>query len=1071
MYIPYKSISRNPNCVSFVPQEISAAQSVAAELISKKHPKWDAYIQKMLGYASEEDLFNALSAEQIDACGFIIEQIKAKSGVILADETGVGKGRTLASIYKYCKMNKKKLLFFTYNKDLFSDFVRDLNDIGVEDLSGLHVMHNDVVVYNSKEEVVFKSKVKKNKQLIADKDIAGLDLIMTTYSQINSKASKTKLEFLLKYAKNSIIVMDESHNAAGQSNTRKNIEKLIDEADACVYASATFLKNEDEFNLYKKAIDNLDSQELEYLRLALEDENCEKLRSYFTVEMVKCGKLIRREHEPMKTKWEHILVDVGEQSQMLDSASEIFSDLFNVIEATSEYETVYDTLKSSWFLAGSHINRVFKNIILLLKIDDLVKNIELDLKNNHKPVVVMESTFASILNNLVNNNFGGEDDFASELEDDVDFESVEGTKHKLSFKNYIAWLIDQILQKNIPPFGLNQDIYDKMAELNKKLENFDDSFASLSPIDKIKNKIKELGFTCVEISGRDFEVIESVNNGVPELEIIKIKKEPKTLLVNQFNNGVADVAILTRSGSTGFSMHNAPHFKDTRTRTLYELEISSRPQVRVQFVGRVRRKGQLSEPIFKTLVTNLPFEARLIEQQQSKMRIMHSHISTDSARLIGENILDLYSEQSNILAKQFLVSYPSLAFKMGINLNVKYAELYFIDMLLKRCVILSQAQAQKMFDYLINGLEVSSQTTTSMVHNSCSIVELKPFVHNLSEIEKENFRLEYVQDKLFAINNLDYKWSCLAKLEHNVEVKNLNKEELEKTFALTPDVEALSYEKIGKFLRHQLNSYYVNSYEKKCYSSSLVQLKNFKKGTYVSFDSSFGKVFGYIHSIKSPPNEYLLSYPTHYLIEIKILNNKHLPKNSLISDTIFIDFHTLMLCPNFKLRENQTVEFEKFESIGEKVSQEFWAVLGNPIFVSYLQKIYSIGHIDYLLINGEKVLSLIISKEIASQTILNFRKPIFDLRKSIDYLLYEKKPIFSSPSSDYEGNITVVPSTGGANLEVLGGYNDKKVFDFAMNKSLGTYTYKNGKKHYFVTYKLLLKNIAMLKKRGVNFFI
>lgn len=1055
-YKNYKSLSKNPNVVSFVPPELEIAIKNCYDKLSLKYKNWDNYIKNELGYETISELYSYLSAEQIDAIGLIIEQIKLKSGIILADETGVGKGRTLASVYKYCKQNKKKLLFFTYNKDLFSDFVRDLSDIGVDNLEKLHVLHNDVIVYNKKEEIVFKSNIKNNKKLIEEKNIGDFDLVMTTYAQINSKSSKAKMEWLKAYCKNAVIVLDESHNAAGDSNTRDNIEVLIKEAVSVVYASATFLKNEDEFSLYHKAIDNLNKNNIEYLTNALEDENCEKLRSFFTAYMVENGKLIRREHEPMKTKWEHVKIKVDEK--IIDDVSIIFNDLFEIIEKTKEYETVYEDLKSSWFLAGNHINRIFKNIILLLKINPLVDNIVEDLKNNLKPVIVMESTFASIIKNIIS-------DTLIEKESEEDSEDIAENIYNISFKDYIKWVIQKILM-NIPDFGLDDNIYIMMEDLKNKIEEFNDDFASLSPIDLIRNKIQEKGYTSVEISGRSFICIEKNKS----IEIKKIKKKSKTLLVNEFNNGV-DAAIITRSGSTGFSMHNAPQFKDQRTRVLYELEISNRPTVRIQFIGRVRRKGQLTEPIFKTLVTELPFEARLIEQQQEKLRIMNSHTSAHTNRLIGENILNLYSEEANLLAKQFLISFPKYAFKMGINLNTKYEPLYFIDMLLKRCIVLPYATCNKMYDYLIKGLSIKK--TNDYLHNKSQIKNMNVFINNMTDNDKEEFLIEYKQDKLFSINKIKYDWSAIYKLSHNVHIDKTTKKELEDDLVKTQDIQKEHIDKLLHFANYQKNSYFRNYEEKEKFTYFKNNIGLFKKGAYISFDSVFGKVFGYIHEIICPSkdDEFLYSFPTHYCVKLKTLNIQKSPENSFLEKYIYIDLNTLIMCNNLNIRNNKDIDFNNFISEEVNIEQSFYAILGNPLFFSYLQKIYQLGYLDYININDKQTLALIVNKDIPEKTLFNLRTPIFSIKEVINHILYKKTNIFTSPTEENEGAINIVYTTGGIHLEVLSSYNNKTIFDIPMVKVLGSYNYKNGKKIYFVNYKNTAKVLAMLKKRGVNFFL
>ena len=81
-----------------------------------------------------------------------------------------------------------------------------------------------------------------------------------------------------------------------------------------------------------------------------------------------------------------------------------------------------------------------------------------------------------------------------------------------------------------------------------------------------------------------------------------------------------DVIIITRAGASGISLHASAIFKDKRVRDLYELEITNRPTYRLQFIGRVNRKNQVVQPEFYTVVTKLPFEQRILNVEQQKLK-------------------------------------------------------------------------------------------------------------------------------------------------------------------------------------------------------------------------------------------------------------------------------------------------------------------------------------------------------------------------------------------------------------------------------------------------------------------
>jgi hypothetical protein len=96
----------------------------------------DNYVMLKLAYHSKDELYKHLAAEQIDGVALAIFNIENKNqGIIVADQTGIGKGRIAASIMRYAKQIGKVPVFLTIRANLFSDIYRDLNDIGTDDLT------------------------------------------------------------------------------------------------------------------------------------------------------------------------------------------------------------------------------------------------------------------------------------------------------------------------------------------------------------------------------------------------------------------------------------------------------------------------------------------------------------------------------------------------------------------------------------------------------------------------------------------------------------------------------------------------------------------------------------------------------------------------------------------------------------------------------------------------------------------------------------------------------------------------------------------------------------------------
>ncbi len=74
----------------------------------------DNFVRERLGYPNKLALCKALSAEQTDAVMMAIYNIEAKrQGMIIGDQTGIGKGRVAAGIIRYACHQGLKPVFIT----------------------------------------------------------------------------------------------------------------------------------------------------------------------------------------------------------------------------------------------------------------------------------------------------------------------------------------------------------------------------------------------------------------------------------------------------------------------------------------------------------------------------------------------------------------------------------------------------------------------------------------------------------------------------------------------------------------------------------------------------------------------------------------------------------------------------------------------------------------------------------------------------------------------------------------------------------------------------------------------
>lgn len=133
--VEYKPQSQVCNTVDTVsPVQLMYDMNKALTEINRKVGGVDLYITEKLGYNSFIEVCHAFGAEQVDAIAVGIYNIETKGQAsITGDGTGVGKGRVAAGIARYVRLQKKIPLFFTKKPDLFTDFYRDIINIGSDE--------------------------------------------------------------------------------------------------------------------------------------------------------------------------------------------------------------------------------------------------------------------------------------------------------------------------------------------------------------------------------------------------------------------------------------------------------------------------------------------------------------------------------------------------------------------------------------------------------------------------------------------------------------------------------------------------------------------------------------------------------------------------------------------------------------------------------------------------------------------------------------------------------------------------------------------------------------------------
>jgi hypothetical protein len=263
--VAYSPHSTGDPAGTLVPVNMKTATAIALARLESEVGNIDQYVAQKLEYGTPEQLHRYLTAEQVDAVALAIRNIEKNSGFIIGDQTGVGKGRVVASLIRYAKLSGYTPIFITKKPDLYADMMRDLADIDSGSFNPFVTNENVRIPLANGGQLRTSSTTHKQemRSLLQSENLGSYDGIFTTYYQLQAVGDKEpeRREFLRKFANNSILLLDESHMAGGsvndwkQSNVANRAEftrELIERSQGVLYSSATYAKNPQVMTLYSK---------------------------------------------------------------------------------------------------------------------------------------------------------------------------------------------------------------------------------------------------------------------------------------------------------------------------------------------------------------------------------------------------------------------------------------------------------------------------------------------------------------------------------------------------------------------------------------------------------------------------------------------------------------------------------------------------------------------------------------------------------------------------------------------------------------------------------------------------
>ena len=694
---------------TLVPANLATAIRKSLDSLESEYGDLDAFVGKELGMTPTQ-LNNAFAAEQVDALALAIGNHKRGAAFVLGCQTGVGKGRVVAGMIRYAKINGMVPLFITEKPDLFGDMVRDLTDIGMNEppfeilVTGDYTGKNVVQLPDGRQ---IKSSSDVNRERVLDAvsnwEATGelksgdtvYDAIFTQYSQIQPISKKGvslepwRYDVILRIAPRTFVIFDESHNAGGSGSKRKTkkeregppnrakfLRSVMSQFQGVLYSSATFAKRPDVMDLYSRTDMAKAVKNLEHLPVAIEEGGV-PLQQVVSEMLAESGQYVRREKSFQGIKFEPAEVNVDLKTA--DNVSEVFRSINQFDVAKKDAVTAIDeeVVSSGKRLAGesatgdkgvtsTNFSSILWNLtdqmLLSLKADQTAQAAINAIKAGQSPVIVVDNTMESALNRYV--DAGG-----LKFGDPIDFNYRDLLLHYLERSREVTIKHGA----GIPPerhYLTDEELGPEAVakyEASKKLIGEIQINAPVSPIDWIRKKIKEAGYSVAEVTGRE-TLIDYRDDGsmfLTQRAATESGSRGKTRSIKAFNDGSVDVLILNRSGSTGLSIHASQKVKNKKTRHMIISQPAKNIDEFMQMLGRVNRTGQVVLPQYTLLLSDAPAENRPAAVLVKKLASLNATVTGKATGSVGFDTPDIINEVGDYAVARFMEDYPQMYEDIG----------------------------------------------------------------------------------------------------------------------------------------------------------------------------------------------------------------------------------------------------------------------------------------------------------------------------------------------------------------------------------------------------------------------
>ncbi|MCS3797154.1 strawberry notch C-terminal domain-containing protein [Niastella sp. OAS944] len=787
----------------------------------------DNFVRHRLRYPTKTALCRVLSAEQIDAVAMAIYNIEARSqGMIIGDQTGIGKGRVAAAMIRYGVLQGMKPVFLTEKANLFSDIYRDLAAIGSAHLKPF-IVNNRESKTDIKDEdgnVIYQAPAPVEQQnIIQSRTVSSkFDFVVATYSQFNSIEKKPEKPLFLKaIAEDNIFIMDEAHNSSGSGNTGELLQSVVRNTRGVVFLSATFAKRPDNMPIYA-------------MRTAISDCNMTKddlveaisrggvaLQEVLSSQLVAEGQMLRRERsfEGIEVNYGILEEKAQEHKAISDNITDILRDIiaFQGNHINTEIEELDKIavaegkeveIREGTSQAGvdnmpyfSKVFQVINQMLFSLKAEAVAEKTIERLKNGKKVVIAFASTMGSFIESMEN-----EQGMPVSDGDAINADFAEVLKRGL--EGVLRYTVKDVDGNPIyKMFSITNLSSEAQAEYRRIMEKIKSASTgiTISPIDAIIQKLKQAGFSVAEVTGRKFELQLSPNGN--KALVLSRKRVNTNDAFRRFNNNEVDILMINQAGSTGASAHAIPTAKvppeQVKQRVMIVLQADLDISTEVQKRGRINRTGQILKPIYDYISTAIPAEKRLMMMLQKKLKSLDANTTSNqkqSTKIL--DVPDFLNKYGDKVVSEYIYEHPDINALLDYPLDRNnYTKTKIID----NSSIVDDAAMKVSGRVAVLSSKMQEEFYNETVERYSDYVEyLKQVGEYDLEVEAMNLEAETISSKIFKMGKggesafgddsiLEIiRANVLKKPFTQTELENLIKESLKGQDALTLQSEIMA---------------------------------------------------------------------------------------------------------------------------------------------------------------------------------------------------------------------------------------------------------------------------------------